>query len=76
MQQQLQMKKKEWQSRHMEELERRRQDWEAEREAMIVTLQKDVNTAFDSRRRQTPLEDPWYSYNNNYDFLKQWYDWW
>jgi hypothetical protein len=51
LQQQTQVEKKEWQSRHVEELERRRQDWESERETIMVTLQKDVNTAFDARRR-------------------------
>lgn len=51
LQEQMQIEKREWQTRCTEEMERRRQDWEAERETMIVGLQKDVNTAFDSRRR-------------------------
>lgn len=51
LQQQIQVEKKEWQSRYAEELERRQHDWESERDTIMVTLQKDVNSAFDSKRR-------------------------
>jgi chromosome segregation ATPase len=51
LQQQMQMEKRETQAHFTEELERRRREWENERDSMMGSLQKDVNVAFDSRRR-------------------------
>mmetsp|Transcript_53408 Transcript_53408/g.129956 ORF Transcript_53408/g.129956 Transcript_53408/m.129956 type:complete len:690 (-) Transcript_53408:57-2126(-) len=50
LQHQTEADKKELQARHADELEKRRQEWDAERDTMISVLQKDCNTVFDSRR--------------------------
>lgn len=60
---QVEAERKESLARHAEEIEKRRHDWEAERETMLVVLQKDCNTAFDHRRRNwgmgnTPTNTP------------------
>jgi hypothetical protein len=52
---QLEVDKKELQKRHAEEMERKRLDWESEKDTMLVVLQKDCNSVFDNRRRSWTL---------------------
>lgn len=59
---QAEQEKKELIIRHEEELEKRRMNWEMEKETMLTVIQSDCNSAFDHRRgniaRQSPSRSP------------------
>jgi hypothetical protein len=40
------------QSRHTEEIAKRRADWETERDTLLTLIQRDCNSAFEEHRRQ------------------------
>jgi hypothetical protein len=48
---QMQVEKKDWQSRHADELEKLRANWDTEKETMVLVLQKECNGVFDNRKR-------------------------
>ena len=47
---QVEQEKKDWVFRYKEDLEKRRMEWEFERDTLLTMIQKDCNAAFESRK--------------------------